>query len=65
MTIVVIFFLAISQIPQSDIFLREYFKFSIAGILGMTMIFALFRYLSTVNCLRSATLLKREFSILN
>jgi hypothetical protein len=47
MTIVVIFFLAISQIPQSDIFLREYFKFSIAGILGMTMIFALFRYLYT------------------
>ncbi len=47
MTVVVICFLAISQIPQSDIFLREYFKFSIGGILGMTMIFALFRYLYT------------------
>ncbi len=56
MTIVVIFFLAISQIPQSDIFLREYFKFSIGGILGMTMIFALFRYLSILNF---------QFSILN
>ena len=40
-----IIFLAISQIPQSDIFLREYFKFSVGGILGMTVIFALFRYL--------------------
>ena len=47
MVLVVICFLAISQIPQSDIFLREYFKFSIGGILGMTMIFALFRYLYT------------------
>ena len=47
MALVVICFLAISQIPQSDIFLREYFKFSIGGILGMTMIFALFRYLYT------------------
>ena len=47
MTLVVICFLAISQIPQSDIFLREYFKFSIGGILGMTMIFAFFRYLYT------------------
>ncbi|MBE6259907.1 MAG: hypothetical protein E7107_03620 [Prevotella sp.] len=45
MAIVVICFFAISQIPRSDIFLREYFKFSIGGILGMTMIFALFRYL--------------------
>ena len=45
MTIVVICFCALSQIPRSDIFLREYFKFSIGGILGMTMIFALFRYL--------------------
>ena len=42
-----IIFLAISQIPQSDIFLREYFKFSVGGILGMTVIFALFRYLYT------------------
>ena len=42
-----IIFLGISQIPQSDIFLREYFKFSVSGILGMTVIFALFRYLST------------------
>ena len=42
-----ILFLAISQIPQSDIFLREYFKFSVGGILGMTVIFALFRYLYT------------------
>ena len=50
MAVIVICFLAISQIPRSDIFLREYFKFSIGGILGMTMIFALFRYLSTVNC---------------
>ena len=49
MALVVICFLAISQIPQSDIFLREYFKFSIGGILGMTMIFALFRYLSIFN----------------
>ena len=50
MAVIVICFFAISQIPQSDIFLREYFRFSIGGILGMTMIFALFRYLSTVNC---------------
>ena len=42
-----IIFLGISQIPQSDIFLREYFKFSIGGILGMIVIFALFRYLYT------------------
>ena len=47
MALVVICFIAISQIPQSDIFLREYCKFSIGGILGMTMIFALFRYLYT------------------
>ncbi len=47
MTVVIICFLIISQIPRSDIFLREYFKFSIGGILGMTMIFALFRYLYT------------------
>jgi fucose 4-O-acetylase-like acetyltransferase len=47
MALIVICFLVISQIPQSDIFLREYFKFSIGGILGMTMIFALFRYLYT------------------
>ena len=47
MALIVICFLAISQIPQSDIFLREYFKFSIGGILGMTMIFAFFRYLYT------------------
>ena len=44
---IAIIFLAISQIPQSDIFLREYFKFSVGGILGMTVIFALFRYLYT------------------
>ena len=56
MALVVVCFLAISQIPQSDIFLREYFKFSIGGILGMTMIFALFRYLSIFNS---------QFSILN
>lgn len=49
MAVVVICFLAISQIPQSDIFLREYFKFSIGGILGMTMIFALFCYLYTLS----------------
>jgi hypothetical protein len=42
-----ILFLAISQIPQSDSFLREYFKFSVGGILGMIVIFALFRYLYT------------------
>ena len=47
MALVVVCFLAISHIPQSDIFLREYFKFSIGGIMGMTMIFALFRYLYT------------------
>ena len=47
MTVIVICFFAISQIPQSDIFFREYFKFSIGGILGMTIIFALFRYLYT------------------
>ena len=47
MTVVIICFLIISQIPRSDIFLREYFKFSIAGIFGMSMIFALFRYLYT------------------
>ena len=47
MALIVICFLVISQIPQSDIFLREYFKFSIGGILGMTMIFVLFRYLYT------------------
>ena len=47
MAVVVICFFAISQIPQSDIYLREYFKFSIGGILGMTVIFALFRYLYT------------------
>jgi hypothetical protein len=49
MTVIVICFFAISQIPQSDIFFREYFKFSIGGILGMTMIFALFRYLYTLS----------------
>ena len=49
MTLVVVSFLAISQIPQSDIFLREYFKFSIGGILGMTMFFTLFRYLYTLS----------------
>ena len=47
MTIVTIVFFAISQIPQSDIFIREYLKFSISGILGMTMIFAFFRFLYT------------------
>ena len=47
MAVIVICFFVISQIPRSDIFLREYFKFSIGGILGMTMIFALFRYLYT------------------
>ena len=49
MAVVVVCFLVISQIPQSDIFLREYFKFSIGGILGMTMIFALFCYLYTLS----------------
>lgn len=49
MAVIVICFFAISQIPQSDIYLREYFKFSIAGILGMTMIFALFCYLYTLS----------------
>lgn len=47
MAVIVICFFVISQIPRSDIFLREYFKFTIGGILGMTMIFALFRYLYT------------------
>ena len=51
MALVVICFLAISQIPQSEIFLREYFIFSIGGILGMTMIFAFFRYLYTSSLL--------------
>ena len=44
---IAIIFLATSQIPQSEIFLRDYFKFSVGGILGMTVIFALFRYLYT------------------
>ena len=47
MTIVTIVFFAISQISQSDIFIREYLKFSLGGILGMIMIFAFFRFIYT------------------
>ena len=45
--VVVLAFFFISTIPQSDIFIREYFRFAIGGILGMTMVFAAFRFLYT------------------
>ena len=51
MAVITLVFFAISQIPQSDIFIREYFKFSVGGIMGMTIIFALFRYLYTSSLL--------------
>jgi len=51
--IVVIAFFVISKIPQSDIFIREYLRFAIGGILGMTMVFAAFRFLYTYSRLSS------------
>jgi len=45
---VIVGFFAISQIPHSDIIPLEYFIFAVGGILGLTMIFTLFRRL--VNC---------------
>lgn len=53
--IVVIAFFVISKIPQSDIFIREYLRFAIGGILGMTMVFAVFRFLYTYSRLSSLT----------
>ena len=44
---IVVAFFVISMIPQSDIFIREYLRFAIGGILGMTMVFAAFRFLYT------------------
>ena len=47
MVLIVIGFVAIAIHPHSDDAITQYFIFSIGGILGMTMVFTLFRYLYT------------------
>ena len=47
MALIVIGFVAIAIHPHSDDAITQYFIFSIGGILGMTMVFTLFRYLYT------------------
>ena len=47
MALIVIGFVVIALQPHSDDAVTQYFIFSIGGILGMTMIFTLFRYLYT------------------
>ena len=44
---VVIAFFVISMFSQNDIFIHEYFRFAIGGVLGLTMIYASFRFLYT------------------
>jgi len=47
MVLIVIGFVAIAIRPHYDDAITQYFIFSIGGILGMTMVFTLFRYLYT------------------
>ena len=49
MTLIVIGFVVIAIRPHSDDAITQYFIFSIGGILGMTMVFTLFRQLSIFN----------------
>ena len=49
MVLIVIGFVAIAIRPHSDDAITQYFIFSIGGILGMTMVFTLFRQLSIFN----------------
>ena len=49
MVLIVIGFVAIAIHPHSDDAITQYFIFSIGGILGMTLVFTLFRQLSIFN----------------
>ena len=54
-TLVVLCFFAISQIPHTDCIPLVYFVFAVGGIFGLTMIFTLFRFLYTTSWLTSLT----------